>query len=210
MEAAMFRNCKIILFLVSLITLQMPAHSFEDPGGQKLGGSLKSPIRMEIFSDFQCPHCRTLYLEVIRQVLQEYSSKDKVCVIYHEFPLPTHKYAREAARYSEAASRIGTPTLLQVFEALYKNQDQWSEDGKLEATIANALPQESFQKLKQIMQDPGVNQAIEKEIQLGNNSGIDSTPTMVIYYSGKHQRVDGKNGPITYFVLKQFIESILN
>ena len=206
----MFRNRHIILLFTSLVIFNIAAYALEETGGQKLGGALNAPIRMEIYSDFQCPHCRTLFMEVIRQVLQEYSSKDQVCVIYHEFPLPTHKYSWEAARYSEAASRMGTPTLLQVFEALFSNQDQWSEDGKLEAAIAKALPQETFQKLKKIRLDPSVNKAIEKEVQLGTKNGIDSTPTMMIYYSGKHQKVDGKQGPITYFVLKQFIESVLN
>jgi protein-disulfide isomerase len=159
-----------------------------------------------VFSDFQCPHCRDYYLGTIRPLLQEYSSKDKVCVIYHEFPLPGHPYAREAARYTEAAAQLGQQKLLPVYDSIFTNQAQWSEDGKLEATVAKALPQDDFLKVKKAMQDPSINAAIEKEIQLGVQNKVDSTPTSLIYYIGRQERVDRA---IAYPVLKQFIDSIV-
>ena len=116
---------------------------------------MNSPLRIEVFSDFQCPACRELYLGTIRQVLQDYSSKDKVCVIYHEFPLAIHPYAKEAARYSEAAGRLGLQKLLPVYDSLFTDQQQWSKDGSLELTVSKALPSEDVQKLKKIMQEPG-------------------------------------------------------
>lgn len=102
----MFRKVQsMVLLTLCCAVFSVPADSMDQSTGQILGGSLNSPIRLEIFSDFQCPACRDLYLGTIRQVLEEYASKDKVCVIYHEYPLSIHPYAREAARYCEAASR---------------------------------------------------------------------------------------------------------
>lgn len=167
---------------------------------------MNSPIRIDVFSDFQCPHCRELFLGTIRPVLSEYASKDKVCVIYHEFPLSSHQYSREAARYSEAAARLGTQKLLTVLDSLFTEQTQWSKDGNLAATISKALPSEDFAKLKQLLQDSSINAGIEKEIQLGLLNDIQSTPTMLISYIGKKQRVEGL---VTYEVLKQFIDSIV-
>ena len=184
----------------------VPMRGAEETSGQMLGGSANSPIRIEVFSDFQCPHCRVLYLGTIRPVLQEYSSKDKVCVIYHEFPLSGHQYSREAARYSEAAARLGQQKLLPVIDSLFTDQEQWSKDGSLEATVAKVLTNEDFLKLKKIMQDSSVNADIEKEIQLGTQNNIQSTPTLLISYIGKQQRVEGA---VTYEVLKQFIDSIV-
>lgn len=181
------------------------SRSAEQPSGQILGGSLNSPIRIEVFSDFQCPHCRDYYLGTIRPLLQEYSSKDKVCVIYHEFPLPGRPYAREAARYIEAAAQLGQQKLLLVYDSIFTDQAQWSEDGKLEATVAKALARDDFLKVKRVMQDPSINEAIEKEIQLGVQNKVDSTPTSLIYYIGHQERV---GGAIAYPVLKQFIDSI--
>jgi protein-disulfide isomerase len=204
----MFRGFKSRMLLAVCCTiLSAPAWTSEQTDGQILGGSLNSPIRIEVFSDFQCPACRELYLGTIRQVLQEYSSKDKVCIIYHEFPLATHQYSQEAARYAEAASRLGVQKLLPVMDMLFTDQAQWSQDGKLEASVSKALSQEDFQKLKKIMQDPGINAEIQKQIQLGVAKEVKSTPTMFIYYPpNKQQKAEGL---ITYLVMKGFIDRIV-
>jgi len=204
----MFRGFKSRMLLAVCCTiLSAPAWTSEQTDGQILGGSLNSPIRIEVFSDFQCPACRELYLGTIRQVLQEYSSKDKVCIIYHEFPLATHQYSQEAARYAEAASRLGVQKLLPVMDMLFTDQAQWSQDGKLEASVLKVLGQEDFQKLKKIMQDPGINAEIQKQIQLGVAKEVKSTPTMFIYYPpNKQQKAEGL---ITYLVMKGFIDRIV-
>jgi protein-disulfide isomerase len=139
-------------------------------------------------------------------VLQEYSSKDKVCVIYHEFPLSIHQYSKEAARYSEAAAHLGQQKLLAVYDSLFTDQQQWAKDGSLELTVSKAIPGEDFQKVKKLMQDPSVAAEIEKEIKLGIDKEIQSTPTLLIRYLGKQQKVEGV---VAYDVLKQFIDSIV-
>jgi protein-disulfide isomerase len=201
----MLQKLKMTGLLVLLAsTVSIPAFSSDQ--GQMIGGSMSSPVRLEVFSDFQCPACRDLYLGAIRQVLQDYSSKDKVCIIYHEFPLSIHQYSKEAARYCEAASRLGLQSLLTVFDSLFADQAQWSQDGNLDAVIAKALPRDEYRKLKKVMQDPSINQSIEKEIQLGQKKDIKSTPTMFLYYAGKEQKVEGA---ITYTTMKQFLDSVI-
>jgi protein-disulfide isomerase len=97
--------------------------------------------------------------------------------------------------------------MLMVYDALFLNQAQWEEDGRVGDTVANALPRADFQKLEKIMQDPGINASIEKEIRLGNQLRIMSTPTFFIYIGGKmQQRVEGR---LTFVSLKQFIDSKL-
>jgi protein-disulfide isomerase len=170
-----------------------PVRSSEGPSGHVLGGALSSPIKIEVFSDFQCSACREFYLRTI-------------CVIYHEFPLSTHAYSRNAAQYAEAAAQMGVQHLLPVMDSLFMEQAKWSQDGKLEDSISKVLPHEDFLKLKKMVNNPAINQAIDKEIQLANRQNIRSTPTLIISYTGKQQRVEGL---VTYLVLKQFVDSIL-
>jgi protein-disulfide isomerase len=193
--------------LVSLLLFAVPAISSENFTGHLMGGPPQSPVRIEVYSDFECPYCRDFYLTVIRQILQNYSNK--VSVVYHEFPLSTHRYSQEAARYCEAASRMGQQTLLRVFDALFIEQADWLQTGRIDGVIAKALPREEFQKLKRTMQDPGVNLEVERERQKGLQAGVNSTPTMFIYYYGRYQKVDARGGPITYPVVKQFLDSVL-
>jgi protein-disulfide isomerase len=203
----MVRKSRWMMVLI-IMSSAWPAsvRSFDIPSGQILGGSVNSPIQIEVFSDFQCSACREFYIGTVRQILQEYSSKDQVCIIYHEFPLAIHKYSRDAARYAEAAARMGVKQLLAVMDSLFMNQAIWSQDGKIEALISKALAREDFQKLKNIMRDSSINLAIEREIDLATKSQIESTPTMFIRYTGKQQKVKGL---VTYVVLKQFIDTIM-
>jgi protein-disulfide isomerase len=198
-----------ILVLAVLCMAAVPGYSAAE-GGHLIGGSAKSPIRIEVFSDFECPYCREFYLFVIRQVLQNYSSKDLVSVVYFEFPLPSHTYSKEAARYSEAASRVGQNTLLKVQEALYREQLDWKKTGKLEPVVAKVLTPDEMKKLKQFMTDPGINAAIEKDFQTGSALGVDGTPTMFIYFPpGKQQKVEMKNGPLVYDTVRKFLDKHL-
>jgi protein-disulfide isomerase len=184
----------------------MLARASEDAPGRILGVSLNSPVRLDVFSDFQCSACREFYLTTIRKVLQEYSSKDKVCVVYHEYPLSYHQYSREAARYCEAAWRLGLPKLLPVMDEIFKDQAQWSQDGSLESSVAKVLSNDDLLKVKKIMQDSSVDEAIEREIRYATKYKIAATPTVLISYIGKQQKVEGL---ITYLVMKQFIDSIV-
>ena len=202
----MVRKSGWMMFVI-MLSLAWPASAFDVSSGQILGGSANSPIQIEVYSDFQCSACREFYLGTVRQILQEYSSKDKVRIIYHEYPLTLiHKYSRDAARYSEAAARLGVKQLLAVMDALYMDQALWSQDGKIEASISKALSPADFQKLKKIMKDSSIDLAIEREIDLGNKNQIKSTPTIFIRYTGKQQKVEGI---VTYIVLKQFIDAII-
>jgi protein-disulfide isomerase len=202
----MFGKMRPIAFIVLLLAgFAVPVQS-DETSGQILGGSLNAPIRLEVFSDFECSACREFYLRTIRPLLQEYCSKDKVCVVYYEYPLSYHKYARQASLYSEAASRIGQQQLLAVRDSIYTDQAIWSQDGSLEATVSKALSRDDFQKLKKIMQETAVNNTLEKQIEWGRKKDIKATPTLFIYYIGKQQKVEGL---VTYLVMKQFIDSIV-
>ncbi len=196
----------VFAIALTLLVLGWPATGFpfDASSGHILGGSIKSPVHIEIFSDYQCSACREFYLGTIRQILQEYSSRDKVCVIYHEYPLAGHKYSRIAARYAAAASRLGTRQLRAVMDSLFMDQAKWVQDGKIEASIRKALSQEDFQKLQNILRDSSINLAIEKDVSLANKNQIRSTPTMFIRYSGKQEKAEGM---VPYIVLKQFIDT---
>ena len=191
-----------------LLAFALPVHTAEylEPKGQILGGSLDSPIRIEVFSNFECSHCREFYLRTIKKVLKEYSSVDKVCVIYHDFPFGSHKYDRKAARYAEAASRVGLDTVLKVFDAFYTEQATWSQNGELEETLQKALTPEEYKKVLEYSEDPAIGTLIEKQYELATAKGLQSTPTSFIFYPGKEQKVEGV---ITYVVLKGFIDKII-
>jgi len=198
-------NWTPIALLIAL-TFAFPVRSDDKTSGQVLMGTPDAPIRIEVFSDFECPSCRELYLDVMRQVVTDYSGRNKVCLIYHEFPLKIHRFSREAALYAEAVSLLGRQKLLMVYDVLFMDQAQWAQDGNLERSLAKALTRAELIKVKKMMLDPSIRASVEREIQLGQQMRppILSTPTWFVYVKGKQpQRVEGR---MAYIGLKQFID----
>jgi protein-disulfide isomerase len=174
-------------FKIPIITLLMltglaPAIS-QSPKNQPancLGGTLDAPIKLEVFSDFQCSWCKKLYAETITQVLKNYSPEDKICVIYYEFPLQMHAYGRKAARYSIATQRVGRKQWLAVVDALYTKQEQWALDGNLDAVLKGVLSAEDFDRVKKNLLDPSIDEAIDRDTALGQKRGVEGTPSIFL------------------------------
>ena len=59
-----------------------------DVDPHKAMGSKNAPIAMEVFSDFQCPACKALFLKVNQKLMDNYVITGKVYLIHRDFPLP--------------------------------------------------------------------------------------------------------------------------
>jgi protein-disulfide isomerase len=193
----------------------------------KTYGSSSAPIKMEVFSDYECPSCRNLYEQTLRPMIADYVAAGKVYLIHRDFPLPMHKYGYEASRWANAAARVGQ--FENVEAALYDNQPAWSTDGNIEKFIAAAMPAADFKRVQKLME--GCTQAsavaeqgrmlnvaqathvcsldpyINEDRALGTRIPVQATPTYVITYKGK--RLPAGSGVVSWPILKQFFDSLL-
>jgi protein-disulfide isomerase len=170
-------------------------------------GSPTAPVRLEIFSDFTCPHCKHLHEEVLPQLMKDYVIGGKVYIVDRAFPLTGggHEHSREAFGYAVAAARIGKYE--QVADALYAQQATWAINGNVWATVASALPSPADQKKVQALaKDPGVLAEIEAEYQEGVASGLNQTPTLILTVGGKHYNLPPAPD---YRLLKSMIDGFL-
>ena len=113
----------------ALTTISVDGVNDIDPA--KAFGSKNAPVVMEIFSDFQCPACRQLFIATTQKVMDNYVNTGKVYLIHRDFPLPMHAYSRVAASYSRAAAHIGRCE--EVEQAIYpesgKVGNEWRYTG---------------------------------------------------------------------------------
>lgn len=189
--------------------MALPAAAQSGPAANSefvVGGYPGAPITIEVFSDYQCPACRTFYLQTIRPVLTDYARFNKVCVIYHDFPLQMHAYSRKAARYALAARRIGREEWMSVTDALYSSQMVWSENGDVEKVVAGALSPKDMTRVKEMLGRPEIEKTIDSEIALARARGVNSTPTFFLAYRGREQRAVGG---VSYNVLKDYLDRLL-
>jgi protein-disulfide isomerase len=167
-------------------------------------GSKTAPITMEVFSDFQCPACKTLFTTTNRQLMDNYVSTGKVYLIHRDFPLPMHAHSRVAAQYSRAAAQIGR--LEPVQDVLFQNQEKWEQSGDVDGTVASVLSAAEIAKVRALVKGGTLDAAIAKDQALGQGYHVNQTPTTIIHSKGQTYPVVGV---VSYDVLHQFIDQLL-
>ena len=167
-------------------------------------GPVTAAVRIDLFSDFECPACKMLHEQTIKRIKDEYALKGKIRLVHHDFPLPMHKQARRAAALAAAADRMGKFDA--VADALFLQQPVWSKSGAVDEAVDSVLTPEERKKIDQIAADPEIAAAIERDVQLGMRSQVNSTPTMIITHNGKPQPVVGA---VRYATLSAFLDSLL-
>jgi predicted DsbA family dithiol-disulfide isomerase len=94
-------------------------------------------LRWKKFGDFECPSCAKL-ATFLDQLIKEYHPR--VRLIFRNFPLPTHQFAREAALATEAAGLQGR--FWEMHDMLFRKQAVWrsaTEAGMLFDTYAKTI-----------------------------------------------------------------------
>lgn len=171
----------------------------------KAFGSKSAPVVMEVFSDYQCPACKTLFLTTNRQLMESYVGTGKVFLIHRDFPLPMHAHSRVAARYARAAAEIGK--IEQVEKSLFENQEKWEQTGDVDGTVASALTSAEMSKVRALVKGGTLEPLIDKDYSLGQMYRISQTPTSVFHSKGQTYPY---SGVMSYEILRQFLDQLLS
>jgi protein-disulfide isomerase len=166
-------------------------------------GNRNAPVVMEIFSDFQCPACKQLYLTTTPRVMDNYVNTGKIYLVHRDFPLPMHAYSRLAASYSRAAAHIGKCE--EVEQALFQNQEKWEANGDVKGTVAAVLSPADMKKVQALVDSKSLEPLIEKDIQIAHAIPVNQTPTSVIHKNGEPYPVVGYQ---SFDVLKTLLDQL--
>jgi protein-disulfide isomerase len=176
-----------------------------DVDPHKAFGSKSAPIVLEVFSDFQCPACKTLFVTTNRQVMDNYVSTGKVYLIHRDFPLPMHAYSRIAARYARAAAEIGKIEVVE--KALFDNQEKWEQTGDVDGILAAVLSSADMAKVRALVKGGTLEPLIDKDYALGQMYRVNQTPTSVFHSKGQTYPY---SGVMPYETLHQFLDQLLS
>jgi protein-disulfide isomerase len=168
----------------------------------KAVGNPYAPLTIELFSDFQCPTCRLVHMQMLPSILKDYVIPGKVFLVYKEFPLPGHAHAKEAATYAVAASRVGKYE--QVADVLFEKQPSWAADGKVFETVSTALTPAEQKKVQTLAKDPAVITEVEQEVKEGIAEQVNGTPTMIIVKGAKKYPIVNPS----YDLLRRFLDDL--
>jgi len=183
---------------------QAPA-GLPDVDPHKAFGSKSAPVAMEVFSDFQCPACKTLYITTNRRIMDDYVSNGKVYLVHRDFPLAMHAHSRVAARYARAAAQLGKVEPAE--QALFQNQEKWEQSGDVDGTVAAVLSPSEMAKVRALVKGGTLDAAIDKDFALGQMYRVNQTPTTVFHSGGQTYPYAGV---MSYDTLKSFLDQLLS
>jgi protein-disulfide isomerase len=171
----------------------------EDPvpivtAGAPVMGPANAPVTLVEFSDFQCPYCVKATPE-LQAVLKAYPTQVKL--IFKEFPLDRHSQAAVAAAAALAAHKQGK--FWPLHDALF------AQNGRLSHEIIVSLAGNIGLDMTRFNSDfnsAEIKKAVAKDVDDGENAGVDSTPTLFI--DGQHY-----NGSLTMAALKPVLDAKL-
>lgn len=190
------------LFMLALAALIPCLAASPELEKGKTYGVATAPIRIDLYSDFQCPACKALHDQILPYLLNDYVKPGKVYIVAHEFPLPMHPYAREAASYAVAAAKYGL--YAPVADRLFQTQPVWSQNGKVWDSLTPMLSPDQQKKIQAASKDPAVLAMIDQDVQLGQRERIQSTPTVMFTIRG------GKKFPLPWPIKYSFLQSMLD
>jgi protein-disulfide isomerase len=186
-------------------SMPQAAASIPDVDPHEALGSKNAPVVIEVFSDFQCPACKTLFLSTNRQLMDNYVSTGKVYLIHRDFPLPMHAHSKVAAQYSRAAAQIGK--LEPVEDVLFQNQEKWEQTGDVDGTVASVLSPSEMAKVRALVKSGTLDAAIAKDQALGQSYHVNQTPTTIFHATGQ---TFPYAGVMNWEILKQFLDQLLS
>jgi protein-disulfide isomerase len=112
-------------------------------------------------------------MPLLKQVLDKYP--EQVKVVFKNFPLRNHQYARKAAAAALAADKQGK--FWEFEEQLFKHSRQLNDDTIQQIVSLLGLNKDRF---KTDWKDPQIEGRITKDIQDGAKAGVKGTPTIFV------------------------------
>jgi len=135
-------------------------------------GPENAPVTITVFSDFQCPYCARL-VPTLDQVLAAYPQQ--VRLVFKQFPLSMHNFAKPAAIATLAARNQGK--FWPLHDQLFANYNKLSDIRIRELAESVGL---DMARYDQDLANPALQQEIAADIQLGSTVGVRGTPAAYI------------------------------
>lgn len=145
-------------------------------------GSADAPVSVVVFSDFQCPYCRSL-AQSIRQNVPKSFPKD-VRVLFADFPLePKHPWARAAAEASHCVGDSNNDAFWAFHDWIFANQGEIDAEGKnLRDKVLEFAQQQNLDtaKLTACLDSHATAQEVVSNQKKASLLGVQQTPTFFV------------------------------
>ena len=148
--------------------LKTPVHS-----GEHILGSLKAPVILVEYADFECPYCAQAH-GIVQNLRRELGNQ--LAFVFRNFPLADiHPHAENAAQFAEAAAAQGK--FWEVHDYLFEHQRHLSDSDLARIASLLRLDQDA---LRDDLESDRPSEEVEGDFQDGLDSGVEGTPAFFI------------------------------
>ena len=142
---------------------------FNDPASPVLGNPAGDVTLVEFF-DYNCPYCR----KAAPLMAEVQASDQNVRLVYKEFPIlgPGSAFAARAALASQKQGKYAA-----FHEALMAHSGAIDESATTDIAREIGL---DIEKLREDMQDPAIEEAIQRNLALAGDLRINGTPSFLV------------------------------
>lgn len=150
-------------------------------------GKDNAPIKIVIFSDFQCPACKMMFI-AIEELIRQYN-KEEILIVYKNFPLDKncnhnltrnmHVYACKIAMLARCAGNKGY--FWEFYNQIYQNQH--NINNSFIKDIAQKYGKLSEQEIMECLNNQDILNKIKEDILEADKLNISEIPT--IFINGK-------------------------
>lgn len=143
--------------------------------GSYFQGAEDAPVKMILFTDFQCPFCARFSMETLPQIREEYVKTGKVKFVFKNLPLDFHNMAETAAWAAICAGKQGM--FWEYHDKIFENQGQLSREYFESLAEELSLDLEDFEIC---FRDRTVLRQITLDEQAAGGARISGTPAFLI------------------------------
>jgi len=156
------------------------------PADAPFRGGTNAKVVLHVFSDFQCPFCRSLARPVPEEVAAESAQLekllkkygDKIKIVWRDYPLSFHPRAMAAANFArEAKKQKGMATFWKVHDELFDLGGALDDEELEKVAKKHGL---DWQKAKNAILAGMHDDVIEADRTAGNNAGVTGTPATFV------------------------------
>ncbi|MES2503459.1 MAG: DsbA family protein [Myxococcota bacterium] len=154
--------------------------AYQLPVGQSpVLGKKDAKVSIVVFSDGQCPFCKGAD-ELLREAVKDPELKEKVNIVFKNYPLSFHQNAKPAAKAALAAKEQGDDKFWAMMEKIFNNQQNLTPENfsKWAKEIGLSMPKYEL-ALKN--NDGKYEEQIKADMDLGTNQAqVRGTPSIYV------------------------------
>jgi protein-disulfide isomerase len=144
-------------------------------------GDENAPIKMLVFSDFQCPGCKHWALQVEAPLKADLVESGQVQLVYYDFPLSGHPHSFIVSRAARCANDQGK--FWEYHDLAFAQQEQWSYSRTTPTDLLIEYAQTvglDMGQFRSCLESDAHAETVTANQMLGAQLGVRGTPTVFV------------------------------